>query len=128
MHTDPPSAPAGAPADDARHQRVRDAVRPLVAEQGVNVSMDAIAARAGGANQRVTAGSGAEEAWRDLAAGEGMAATRLPPAPTAASRRKALVTFAEDHLAYLAEPRTLGTARLVTIQAQEFPEEVAAMY
>lgn len=133
MQASPPSAPAGAaPAgaapDDARHQRVRDAVRALVAEFGVNVSMDAIAARAGCSKQTLYARYGSKQALMHLVASDGMAAIRLPPAPTAGSLRKALVAFAEDHLAHLAEPRTLGTARLVTAQAAEFPEEVAAMY
>src|SRR5690606_11824892 len=138
MQASPPSAPAGAapagaaPAgaapDDARHQRVRDAVRALVAEVGVNVSMDAIAARAGCSKQTLYARYGSKQALMHLVASDGMAAIRLPPAPTAGSLRKALVAFAEDHLAHLAEPRTLGTARLVTAQAAELPKEVAAMY
>jgi len=128
MSTVPPSAPAAAPADDARHQRVRDAVRALVAEHGVNVSMDAVAARAGCSKQTLYAHYGSKQALLHRIAREGMSATRLPQAPSAGTLRQALVAFAEDHLAHLAEPRTLGTARLVTIQARDFPHEVAQMY
>ncbi|WP_019397932.1 TetR/AcrR family transcriptional regulator [Pseudoxanthomonas sp. GW2] len=128
MHAATASAAAGGPPDDARHQRVRDAVRALVAEHGVNVSMDAIAARAGCSKQTLYARYGSKQALMHQVAREGMAATGLPQAPTAATLRRALLDFAEAHLAHLSEPRTLGTARLVTAQAQEFPEEVAAMY
>lgn len=123
-----PPAPAAIPADDARHQRVRDAVRALVAEHGVNVSMDAIAARAGCSKQTLYAHYGSKQALIHQIARDGMSATRLPQAPSAGTLRQALLAFAEDHLAHLAEPRTLGTARLVAIQAQEFPHEVAQMY
>lgn len=126
MQPDPSTA--AATPDDARHQRVRDAVRALVAEHGVNVSMDAIAARAGCSKQTLYARYGSKQALMHQVAREGMSATRLPQAPSAGTLRQALVAFAEDHLAHLAEPRTLGTSRLVTIQAQEFPDEVAQMY
>ncbi len=127
MH-DAPSTAAAAPADDARHQRVRDAVRALVAEHGVAVSMDAIAARAGCSKQTLYARYGSKQALMHQVACEGMAATALPEAPSAGTLRQALVAFAEDHLAHLCEPRTLGTARLVTAQAQQFPDEVAQIY
>lgn len=127
MQTAPP-AHLAVPADDARHQRVRDAVRALVAEHGVNVSMDAIAARAGCSKQTLYARYGSKQALIHQIAREGMSATRLPQAPSAGTLRQALLAFAVDHLAHLAEPRTLGTARLVAIQAQEFPHEVAQMY
>ncbi len=128
MHRPLPDAPAGVPADDPRHQRVRDAVRALVAEHGVAVSMDLIAARAGCSKQTLYARYGSKQALLHQVGREGMAATRLPEAPSAGTLRDALVAFAEAHLAHLAEPQTLGTARLVTAQAQEFPEEVAQIY
>ena len=123
-----PAAHSPRPADLARHRQVCEAVRALVAEQGVSLSMDAVAARAGCSKQTLYAHYGSKQALLSQVTHEGMAATRLPHAPTAQTLRGALLTFAEEHLAHLSEPQTIGTARLVTIQALQFPDEVASLY
>ena len=126
MHPASP-LPSRAP-DDARHQQVCDAVRALVAERGANISMDAIAARAGCSKQTLYARYGSKQALFAQVTHESMATANLPPVATADALPRALLAFAEEHLAHLAEPETIGTARLVTAQAGQFPYEVAALY
>lgn len=129
METVRPAVPASPRAsDDARHRVVVEAVRALVAEQGVRISMDAVAARAGCSKQTLYARYGSKQALLAQVAQDGRAVTRLPPVPTAATLRTALLGFASQHLDHLAEPETIGAARLVTAQAQQFPEEVAEVY
>ena len=123
-----PSPAAPRQADDALHQLVCDAVRALVAERGVNISMEAVAARVGCSKQTLYARYGSKKELFAQVTHEGMATTHLPPVPTAATLPRALLAFAEEHLAHLAEPETIGTARLVTAQAGQFPEEVATLY
>jgi AcrR family transcriptional regulator len=117
------------PVDDARHQRVHDAVRTLVREQGVQISMDAVAARAGCSKQTLYARYGSKQALLlQVLSDDSRHATVLAGTPDAATLRSALVTFARDHLASLSEPGTIGTARLLTSQATQFPDEVRALY
>ncbi|MBB6066396.1 AcrR family transcriptional regulator [Pseudoxanthomonas broegbernensis] len=116
------------PRDDARHRRVSDAVRALVAEHGVHISMDAVAARVGCSKQTLYARYGSKQALLARVANDGMAVARLSATPTASTLRPALLAFAHEHLAHLAKPATIGAARLVTAQAQQFPEEVAELF
>jgi AcrR family transcriptional regulator len=122
--------PAGQrPSDDARHQRVHDAVRALVREQGVQISMDAVAARAGCSKQTLYARYGSKQALLlQVLSDDSRHSTVLAGTPDAATLRSALVAFASDHLASLSEPGTIGTARLLTSQATQFPDEVRALY
>ena len=102
------------PADAARHRQVHDAVRELVREQGVQISMDAVAARAGCSKQTLYARYGSKQALLLRVLGEdGRNATCLVGQPDADNLRARLVGFARDHLARLSAPGTIGTARLV---------------
>jgi AcrR family transcriptional regulator len=127
MQTPSPAAPRQ--VDDARHQRVHDAVRALVREQGVQISMDAVAARAGCSKQTLYARYGSKQSLllRVLSEDSRKAAV-LAGVPDSATLRPRLVAFARDHLARLSEPGTIGTARLITGQACQFPDEVRALY
>lgn len=116
------------PADDDRHRQVCDAVRALIAEQGLQISMDAVAARVGCSKQTLYAHYGSKRALLLRVVSESLATARLPPVPTADTLQASLVAFAEEHLARLAEPATVGAARLVTAQALEYPEDIAALY
>ncbi|WP_374011606.1 TetR/AcrR family transcriptional regulator [Pseudoxanthomonas koreensis] len=129
LPTPSPIVPARARRkDDARHRRVCDAVRALVAEQGVHVSMDAVAARAGCSKQTLYARYGSRQALMAQVALDGMALARLPAMPTAPTLRPALLAFAQQHLDHLCRPSTIGAARLLTAQAQQFPQEVAELF
>ena len=127
METPAPAVPR--PVDDARHQQVHDAVRALVRDQGAQVSMDAVAARAGCSKQTLYARYGSKQALlMQVLSEESRRAVVLAGVPDAASLRPGLVAFARDHLARLSEPGTIGTARLLTGQAAQFPDEVRALY
>lgn len=126
---EPLTAPAPRPAENARHQRVHEAVRELVREQGVQISMDAVAARAGCSKQTLYARYGSKQALLlQVLSEDGRDDTRLQGVPDAATLRPRLVAFARDHLARLSAPGTIGTARLITGQASQFPDEVRALY
>lgn len=128
--TSPTSVPPARPraVDDARHRRVCEAVRALVAEHGLHVSMEAVAARAGCAKQTLYARYGSRQGLMAAVARDGMAVARLPEVPTAATLRPALLAFAQDHLEHLARPSTIGGARLLAAQAQQFPHEVGELF
>ena len=124
---DPPTA-ARQP-DATRHQAVHDAVRALVREQGVQISMDAVAARAGCSKQTLYSRYGSKQALLlQVLVEDSNNATRLPSAPDARTLRASLVRFARDHLARLSEPDAITTARLIAAQATQFPDDVRALY
>jgi len=126
---DASAPPASRPYDDARHQQVREAVRTLVREQGVQISMDAVAAHAGCSKQTLYARYGSKQALLlQVLSEDSRHDTRLAGVPDAATLRPRLVAFARDHLARLSEPGTIGTARLVASQASRFPDEVRSLY
>lgn len=126
---DSTTLPAPRHAPDARHRRVHDAVRDLVREQGVQISMDAVAARAGCSKQTLYARYGSKQALLlQVLADDSRMDSRLSGQPDAANLRPALVEFARDHLARLSSPGTIGVARLVTSQAVQFPDEVRSLY
>ncbi|MBD9368195.1 TetR/AcrR family transcriptional regulator [Xanthomonas sp. XNM01] len=113
---------------DARDERVHAAVRALIAEQGVQISMDAVAARAGCSKQTLYARYGSKQALMLRVIGQRLAHASLQPALTAEDLRSELQQFAESHLARLGEPDAVGASRLITAQASHFPEEVADLF
>ena len=124
-----PVPPAAHPADSPRDQPVYEAVRALVREQGVQVSMDAVAARAGCSKQTLYARYGSKQALLlQVLSEDSRKVAALAGVPDAANLRPGLVAFAREHLARLSEPGTIGTARLITGQACQFPDEVRALY
>lgn len=114
--------------DDARDQRVHQAVHALIAEQGVQVSMEAVAARAGCSKQTLYARYGSKQALLLRAIGQRMANAPLQPATTADEVRGELEAFGDSHLARLSEPASIGASRLITAQASQFPDEVASLF
>ena len=129
VHAPPPAA-APRPADAARYRQVQDAVRALVREQGVQISMDAVAARAGCSKQTLYAHFGSKQALLLQVLGDdaGEKVAHLAGQPEAATLRANLVGFARDHLSRLSAPGTIGTARLVTAQAAQFPDDVRSLF
>lgn len=125
----PASAASSRQPDDARHQQVHDAVRALVRERGVQISMDAVAARAGCSKQTLYARYGSKQALLlQVLSEDSHSDAILAGVPDAATLRPGLLAFARDHLARLSEPGTIGTARLIAGQACQFPDEVRALY
>lgn len=123
------TAPTPPKARDARQKRVHEAVRGLVREQGVQVSMEAVAARAGCSKQTLYARYGSKQALLlQVLSEDSRNRTTLAGTPDAATLRPLLVAFARDHLARLSAPDTIGTARLITAQASQFPDEVRDLF
>ena len=127
METTAPATPR--PAEGARHQAVHDAVRALVREQGVQISMDAVAARAGCSKQTLYSRYGSKQALLlQVLVEDSNNATRLPAAPEPKTLRTSLAPSAPDHLPRHSEAEAITMARLITAQATQFPDDVRALY
>jgi AcrR family transcriptional regulator len=127
---------APTPAATERLQRVRRAVRELMAEQGFRISMDDVALRAGCSKQTLYAQFGSkqalmrsvveehrERATASLADGGGDSGSGPGQA-----LRGALVGFAVEHLERLADPALLATCQLMNAEARQFPDEARTLF
>jgi AcrR family transcriptional regulator len=114
---------------DARDQRVFDAVRELLAIQGMRLSMDAVAAHAGCSKQTLYSRYGCK---RDLlrkamqlhvsTATSALSACRETPL------RQILLDFALSYLEHRNQPRNRQTSQVIGASAHEFREEARFMY
>ena len=122
-------SPLPSPAS-LRRQRVHDAVRELMAEQGFRVSMDAVAARAGCSKQTLYSQFGSkQELLRSvMQAHLDMATARLDGNRNDDDPRTTLLGFAMEHLQRLSDPSVVATCRLLSAEASQFPEESRALY
>lgn len=116
------------PAASLRRQRVHDAVRELMAEQGFRISMDAVAARAGCSKQTLYSHFGSKQELLRSVMQEhlDMATARLDG--KAAGPRAALLGFAMEHLQRLSDPSVVATCQLLSAEAAQFPEEARVLY
>ena len=123
------SAPTPRRAKDARQQRVHEAVRVLVREQGVLVSMDAVAARAGCSKQTLYSRYGCK---RDLLRKAMQLHVSTATSALAVSSEKPLqeilLGFALGYLEHRNQPRVRQTAQVIVAGIQEFREESKFMY
>ena len=105
-------------------------MRALVREQGVQISMDAVAARAGCSKQTLYAHYGSKQALLLQVLNDDVRnkASQLAGQPDAETLRDSLLGFARDHLVRLSAPGAIGTARLVTAQASQFPDDVRSLF
>lgn len=111
-----------------RRQRVHDAVRELMAEQGFRVSMDAVAARAGCSKQTLYSYFGSKQELMRSVMQEhlDMATARLDDQH--GDLRTTLLAFAMEHLQRLSEPHVIVTCQLLSAEAALFPEEARTLY
>ena len=111
-----------------RRQRVHDAVRELMAEQGFRVSMDAVAARAGCSKQTLYSHFGSKQELMRSVMQEhlDMATARLDDLH--GDPRTILLAFAMEHLQRLSEPHVITTCQLLSAEAALFPEEARTLY
>ncbi len=111
-----------------RRQRVHDAVRELMAEQGFRVSMDAVAARAGCSKQTLYSYFGSKQELMRSVMQEHleMATARLDDEH--GDLRTTLLAFAMEHLQRLSEPHVIVTCQLLSAEAALFPEEARTLY
>ncbi|MET0755406.1 MAG: TetR/AcrR family transcriptional regulator [Pseudoxanthomonas sp.] len=121
------SSPAPTSAS-RRRQRVHDAVRDLMAEQGFRISMDAVAARAGCSKQTLYSHFGSKQELMRSVMQEhlDMATARLDDQH--GDPRTILLAFAMEHLQRLAEPHVITTCQLLSAEAALFPEEARTLY
>ena len=120
-------SPKPSPAS-RRRQRVHDAVRELMAEQGFRVSMDAVAARAGCSKQTLYSYFGSKQELMRSVMQEhlDMATARLDDQH--GDLRTTLLAFAMEHLQRLSEPHVIVTCQLLSAEAALFPEEARTLY
>ena len=115
-----------------RRQRVHDAVRELMAEQGFRVSMDAVAARAGCSKQTLYSHFGSKQELMRSVMQEhlDMATARLDGdrGDDDDDPRAALLGFALEHLQRLSDPHLIATCQLLSAEAAQFPEEARTLY
>jgi AcrR family transcriptional regulator len=120
---------AAASANAARDQRVFDAVRELLAIQGMRLSMDAVAAQAGCSKQTLYSRYGCK---RDLlrkamqlhvsTATSALSTCRQTPL------RQILLEFAVGYLEHRNQPHIRQTSQVIGASAHEFREEAQFMY
>ena len=122
----PSSAPSAA---SLRRQRMHDAVRELMAEQGFRISMDAVAARAGCSKQTLYSHFGSkQELLRSVVQEHLDMATARLDGDTDDDPRTALMEFAMQHLQRLSDPSVIAARQLLNAEAAQFPEEALALY
>ncbi|MFT3756877.1 MAG: TetR/AcrR family transcriptional regulator [Pseudoxanthomonas sp.] len=117
-------------------QRVHQAVRELMCEQGLRVSMDAVALRAGCSKQTLYSRYGSKQALMRSVMQEHLDQTTAPlqddeatPAShSAKALRQGLITFACEHLQRLSSPEVLACTQLMNAEARQFPEEARATF
>lgn len=111
-----------------RRQRVHEAVRELMAEQGFRISMDAVAARAGCSKQTLYSDFGSKQELMRSVMQEhlDMATARLDG--KVVDLRTTLLGFAMEHLQRLSDPSVIATCQLLSADASQFPEEARTLY
>ena len=111
-----------------RRQRVHEAVRGLMAEQGFRVSMEAVAARAGCSKQTLYSDFGSKQEMLRSFMQEhlNLATARLDDRN--GDVRTTLLAFAMEHLQRLSDPSVVATCQLLSAEATQFPEEARTLY
>lgn len=114
---------------DARDQRVFDAVRELLADQGMQLSMDAVAQRAGCSKQTLYSRYGSKEALLRLVMQRHVRrATAGLHGPRSSDLRTGLLQFAVDYLDHVDQPHVIQARRLIAADAVQFPDEARQLY
>lgn len=122
----PASTPTSAATE--RLRRVRQAVRGLVAEQGLRFSMDAVALRAGCSKQTLYAQFGSRQELLRSVVQEHLDQATVPLRDDTSDLREALVAFAIEHLERLSDPEVLASCQLINAEARLFPEEARSLF
>lgn len=119
-----PSAPV-----EARDQRVFDAVRELLATQGMHLSMDAVAAHVGCSKQTLYSRYGSKRELLSLVMRQSVTAAAAPlGGGDERSLREVLLDFALRYLDHRNQPRSRQAAQVIASGVQEFREEARALY
>ncbi len=114
---------------DARDQRVFDAVRDLLARQGMQLSMDAVAQQAGCSKQTLYSRYGSkQELLRRVVQRYVCHATAGLRTLEAGDLRGSLLRFANDYLDHFNEPQVGQAFRLIASESSQFPQEAQSLY
>ena len=125
MHT--PSA-TSAPTD-ARDQRVLEAVRELLSQQGIHLSMDSIAAAAGCSKQTLYSRYGSKrELLRQAMQLHVSTATAALSVCEDKPLHETVLDFAIGYLEHRNKPNVRRTAQLIGASVHEFRDEAQFMY
>jgi Transcriptional regulator len=119
---------ASAAQRQARDQRVYDAVRELLAEEGMRLSMDAVAARAGCSKQTLYSRYRSKQDLLQRVMQDHMELSVTHLGPAQGDLRGSLLRFAREHLEQLSEPRVLQSCQLIAAESRHFPEEARALF
>lgn len=117
-----------APSPDARDRSVLDAVHAVLAEQGMRLSMDAVAQRAGCSKQTLYSRYGNRRNLMRLVMQDYVDGAVAPLRPHVADVRQALLAFAAHHLDELNDPRVVQACRLIDAEAHTLPEEARQIH
>jgi len=121
-------APAAAVLD-ARDHRVFDAVRDLMAIQGMQLSMKSVAQQAGCSKQTLYSRYGSkQELLRRVLQRHLCRATASLRALEGDDLRGCLLQFAFDYLDHFNEPHVAQACRLIAAEAAQFPDEARSLY
>lgn len=124
----PSPAPAAPETMNARDRRVFDVVRELMAEQGMNLSMDALAVRAGCSKQTLYSRYGSKQELLRRVMHEHLELLTSPLKPGKGDIRASLVAFARGHLQHLNRPEVVQTCQLIAGEARQFPAVAQQIY
>jgi len=114
---------------DARDLRVFDAVRELIARQGIRMSMEALAQQAGCSKQTLYSRYGSkQELMRRVVERHVCRATAALRALHGDDLRGSLLQFATDYLDHASQPHVAQACRLISADAAQFPDEARALY
>jgi AcrR family transcriptional regulator len=110
-----------------RRQRVFQAVRDLLAEQGLRISMEAVAQRAGCSKQTLYAHFGSKQELLKGVVHDNLEQT-TSELREGDSLPQTLLRFAQRHLERLADPLIVASSQLVVAEARHFPDEARALF
>ncbi|MEE7546798.1 TetR/AcrR family transcriptional regulator [Xanthomonas sp. Kuri4-1] len=121
-------APASQTPRDQRDRRVHEAVHAVLAEQGMRLSMDAVAARAGCSKQTLYTRYGCKQNLLRLVMQDHIEFTAGHLDAGATDLREGLLTFARQHLDRLNRPDVVQSSRLIDAESYQFPDEARQIY
>jgi len=122
------STTARARSRDQRDRRVHEAVHGLLAEQGMRLSMEAVAARAGCSKQTLYSRYGCKRELLRAVMDERVALTAVHLDEADAGLRDRLLGFAHHHLEQLNRPDVIQTCRLIDAESHQFPEQAREIF
>lgn len=114
---------------DARDHRVFDAVRELLARQGMQLSMDAVAQQAGCSKQTLYSRYGSKQQLLGRVLDRHVArATAALDALQGDNLRESLLAFAVDYLEHYNQPHVAQACRMIATESAQFPEQARYLY